>query len=136
MSALRAAAAKHTRTLSRPLRRTFYTPHAALQYSQLSTKSTATIDEAPSTPHEHEREHAARTVHVVAEPNTADLKFYGVPMGAYPNATPYHHHHHPVAYAGPGVELENANANVSLVSAVLIVLYAYILVAHDARTVL
>lgn len=124
MSALRtaaAAAAKHTRTLSQPLRRTFYTPYAALQRSQLpNNKSTATIDEAAPTPHEHEREHAARTVHIVAEPNTADRKFYGVPMGAYPNATPYHQHHYPAAYAtAPGVELENANVNVSLVSAVL-----------------
>jgi hypothetical protein len=127
MSALRTAAAKHTRTLSQPIRRTFYTPFAALQYSQLPNKSTTTtIDEAASMAHEHEREHAARTVHVVAEPNTTDLKFYGVPMGAYPNATPYHHHHYPAAYATPAVELENANLNVSLVSAVLILLYAYI----------
>ena len=119
MSALRTAAAKHTRTLSQPLRRTFYTPYAALQYSQLPNKSTTnTIDEAVPTAHEHEREHAARTVHVVAEPNTADRKFYGVPMGAYPNATPYHQHHYPAAYATPAVELENANVNVSLVSAV------------------
>jgi len=129
MSALRtaaAAAAKHTRTLSQPLRRTFYTPYAALQHSQLPTNSTTTIDEAARTPHEHEREHAARTVHVVAEPNTADLKFYGVPMGAYPNATPYHHHHYPAAYAAPAVEPENANVNVSLVSAVLTILNACI----------
>jgi hypothetical protein len=125
MSALRtaaaaaAAAAKHTRTLSQPLRRTFYTPYATHQYSQLPTKSTATIDEAAPTAHEHE--HAARTVHVVAEPNTADRKFYGVPMGAYPVATPYHHHHYPADYATPGVELESANVNVSLVSAVLII---------------
>ncbi|KAN0113441.1 hypothetical protein V8E52_007722 [Russula decolorans] len=114
MSALRtaAAAAKHTRTLSQPLRRTFYTPYAAQQYSQLPNKSTTTrIDEAVPMPHEHESEHAARTVHVVAEPNTADLKFYGVPMGAYPNATPYHHHQYPAAYATPAVELENANVN-------------------------
>jgi len=112
MSALRtaaAAAAKHTRTLSQPLRRTFYTPYAALQYS--TTKSTTTINEVAPTAHEHEREHAARTVHVVAEPSTADLKFYGVPMGAYPNATPYHHHQYPAAYATPAVELENANVN-------------------------
>jgi hypothetical protein len=120
MSALRtaaAAAAKHTRTLSQPLRRTFYTPYAAQQYSQLPTKSTATIDEAAA-PTAHEHEHAARTVHVVAEPNTADLKFYGVPMGAYPVATPYDHHQYPAAYAAPGVELESANVNVSVVSAV------------------
>jgi hypothetical protein len=137
MSALRtaaAAAAKHTRTLSQPLRRTFYTPYAALQYS--TTKSTTTIDEAVPTAHEHEREHAARTVHVVAEPNTADLKFYGVPMGAYPNATPYHHHQYPAAYATPAVELENANVNVSLVSAVLIILYAYIFLLLMRATVL
>jgi hypothetical protein len=132
MSALRtaaaAAAAKHTRTLSQPLRRTFYTPYAALQHSQLpNNKSTATIDEAAPTPHEHEREHAARTVHIVAEPNTADRKFYGVPMGAYPNATPYHHHHYPAAYAtAAGVELENANVNVSLVSAVLAIFCTHI----------
>jgi hypothetical protein len=90
MSALRtaaaAAAAKHTRTLSQPLRRTLYTPHAALQYSRLSTKSTTTIDEAAPTAHEHE--HAARTVHVVAEPNTAHLKVYGVPWVHTP--TPRH----------------------------------------------
>ena len=102
MSALRTAAAKHTRALSQPLRRTFYTPYAAHQYSQLPTNSATTIDEAMPTPHEHEREYAARTVHVVAEPNTADFKFYGVPMGAFPNATPYH----------PAVELESANVNV------------------------
>lgn len=124
MSALRTAVTvtKHTRTLSQPLRRTFYTPYATHQHSQLTTttKSTTTIDEAAPTALEHEREHAARTVHVVAEPNTADRKFYGVPMGAYPNATPYHHHHYPAAYAAaPAVELENANVNVvSLVSAV------------------
>jgi hypothetical protein len=123
MSALRtaAAAAKHTRTLSQPLRRTVYTPHAALQYSRLSTKPTTSIDEAA---HEHEREHAARTVHVVAVPNTADLKSYGVPMGAYPNATPYY----PVAYAASGVELENANMNVRFVR-------TYIFLVAHARTV-
>lgn len=133
MSALRvrtaaAAAAKHTRTLSQPLRRTFYTPYAAHQYSQLPTKS---IDEAaaPPTALEHEREHAARTVHVVAEPNTADLKFYGVPMGAYPNATPYHHHHYPSAYAAtPAVEHESANVNVSQVKSRLFCSRIYILV--------
>jgi hypothetical protein len=75
--------------------------------------------------HEHEREHAARTVHVVAEPNTANLKFNGVPMGAYPNATPYHH---PAAYAAPAAELENANMNVSLLN--LLLLYAYIPVTN------
>jgi len=124
MSPLRtvAAAAKHTRTLSQPLRRTFYAPYAALQYSQLPTKPTTTIDEAA--PVEHEREHAARTVHVVAEPNTANLKFNGVPMGAYPNATPYHHHHYPAAYAAPSAELENAN--VSLLN----LLYVYIPVTN------
>jgi len=114
MSALRkaAVAAKHTRTLSQPLRRTFYTPYAALQYSQ---KPTTAIDEAAPTAHEHE--HAARTVHVVAEPSTADRKFYGVPMGAYPIAAPFHHHH-PAAYAAPAVDLENPNTNVSFVSAI------------------
>jgi hypothetical protein len=137
MSALRtaaaaAAAAKHTRTLSQPLRRTFYTPYAAHQYSQLPTNSATTTDEAAPTAHEHEREHAARTVHIVAEPSTADRKFYGVPMGAYPNATPYHHHQYPAAYAtASAVELENAN--VSLVPAVLIILYAYILVCSCAH---
>ena len=119
MSAFRTAAAKHTRALSQPLRRTFYTPYAAQQYSQLPNKSTSTtIDEAVSVAHEHEREHAARTVYVVAEPSTTDRKFYGVPMGAYPNATPYHNHQYPAAYAAPAVELENANVNVSLISVV------------------
>ena len=87
------------------------------------------------TAHEHEREHAARTVHVVAEPNTTELKFYGVPMGAYPNATPYHH---PAAYGSPAAaELENANVNVSFVSAsfsfLIIILYAYNSIAHRAH---
>ena len=132
MSALRTAAAKHTRTLSQPLRRTFYIPHAARQYSQLSTKPTTSIDEAA---HEHEREHAARTVHVVAQPSTADLKFYGVPMGAYPNATPYY----PVAYAASGAELENANVNVSFVSSVLTILlrtYIFLLLMRALYRVL
>jgi hypothetical protein len=126
-TAVAAAAAKHTRTLSQPLRRTFYTPYAAHQYSQLPTNST---DEAGPTAHEHE--HAARTVHVVAEPNTADRKFYGVPMGAYPNATPYHHHQYPATHAGPAVELENANMNVSLVSAVWTHMFLSCSCAHCA----
>ncbi|KAI0300727.1 hypothetical protein BC826DRAFT_966439 [Russula brevipes] len=108
MSAVRAAAAtaKHTRTLSRPLRRTFYSPFAALQRSPLLTKQTptttaaavATSSDAVSQTHEHEheREHAARTLYVVSEPNAAEFK-YGVPAGAYPNAAPYH----PVAAAPP-----------------------------------
>ena len=136
MSAALRTAAKHARTASRttilsqqPLRRTFYTPSPALQYSQLpnsSTKSaTATVDE---TAHEHEREHAARTVHVVAEPNTTELKFYGVPMGAYPNATPYHH---PAAYAAPAAE--NANVNVSLGRFSFLLLYCTHTVAHRAH---
>jgi hypothetical protein len=92
-----AAAAKHTRsTLSQPLRGTFYTPYAALQNSPLSAKPTSTAGEIATAPttapaaHEHEHEHAARTVYVVAEPNAADFK-YGVPAGAYPISTPYHH---------------------------------------------
>ncbi|KAI9439901.1 hypothetical protein H4582DRAFT_2075257 [Lactarius indigo] len=93
MSALRAATAtKHLRTLSQPLRRTFYSPFAALQQqpSLTTTKSpsSATHNSVGAT-HEHEHEHTARTLHVVSEPNTADLK-YGVPIGAYPNAAPFH----------------------------------------------
>jgi hypothetical protein len=102
-----AAAAKHTRgTLSQPLRRTFYTPYAALQHSPLSTKPTSSAGEAATVPaaHEHEHEHAARTVYVVAEPNAADFTFYGVPAGAYPTSTPYHH---PTAHAASAVEREN-----------------------------
>jgi len=95
MSAIRASASKHTRTLSQPLRRSFYTPFAALQHSPLlAKKPTATSSgndaAAAVAAHEHEREHAARTLHVVSEPNAADFK-YGVPAGAYPNAAPYHH---------------------------------------------
>lgn len=113
MSALRTAAAKHTRSLSQPLRRTFYTPFAALQHSQLPTQSaTATGGEAAAREHEHEHEHAGRTVYVVAEPNAADFKFYGVPAGAYSVATPYNHHQYPMgAHSTPA---ENANVNVSL----------------------
>jgi hypothetical protein len=98
MSAIRASASKHTRTLSQPLRRSFYTPFAALQPSPLlAKKPTATSSSsndnnaAAIAAHEHEREHAARTLHVVSEPNAAEFK-YGVPAGAYPNAAPYHHH--------------------------------------------
>jgi hypothetical protein len=120
MSALRTAAAKHTRTLSQPLRRTFYTPFAALQHSQLPTQSTSAATaggEAAATAHEHESEHAARTVYVVAEPNAADFKSYGVPAGAYPVATPYNqHHHYPM---GANSTEENVNINVRLLSAVL-----------------
>ena len=112
MSALRTAAAKHTRTLSQPLRRTFYTPFAALQHSQLpttqSTAGTVGGEAASVTAHEHESEHAARTVYVVAEPNAADFKSYGVPAGAYPVATPYNH---PM---GAYSTAENANMNVRL----------------------
>jgi hypothetical protein len=104
MSAIRASASKHTRTLSQPLRRSFYTPFAALQHSPLLAKkptsnddvATATATAAAVAAHEHEREHAARTLHVVSEPNAAEFK-YGVPAGAYPNAAPYHHNHHNVA---------------------------------------
>lgn len=120
MSALRTAAAKHTRSLSQPLRRTFYTPFAALQHSQLPTQSTSAAagGEAPATAaHEHESEHAARTVYVVAEPNAADFKSYGVPAGAYPVATPYNqHHHYPM---GAYSTAENVNINVRLLPAVL-----------------
>jgi len=111
MSALRTAATKHTHTLSQPLRRTFYTPFAALQHSKLpTTQSTATAgtaggEAAAVTAHEHESEHAARTVYVVAEPNAADFKSYGVPAGAYPVATPYNH---PM---GANSTAENANMN-------------------------
>ncbi|KAH9995682.1 hypothetical protein BJV74DRAFT_883883 [Russula compacta] len=100
MSAVRAAAAaKHTRALSQPFRRTFYTPFAALQQSPLLTKPPAGSDASSAAAatthvHEHEHEHTARTLHVVSQPNAVDLK-YGVPVGAYPNATPYH----PVAHA-------------------------------------
>jgi hypothetical protein len=101
LNALRTAA-KHARSaLSQPLRRTFYTPYAALQHSPLSAKPTTTASEAATTTTtttvtapaalEHEQEHAARTVYVVAEPNAADFQFYGVPAGAYPISTPYHH---------------------------------------------
>lgn len=108
MSAVRAAAAtKHTRALSQPFRRTFYSPFAALQHSPLLSKPPA-VGEAPSAAtatthahaHEHEHEHTTRTLHVVSQPNAVDVK-YGVPVGAYPNATPYH----PVAHAA----LENVS---------------------------
>jgi len=101
MSAIRTAATtttKHTRTLSQPLRRTFYSPFAALQRSPLtkspsssapSNNNATTTTSGDAAVHEHEREHAARTLHVVSEPNTTDFK-YGVPAGAYPVAAPYH----------------------------------------------
>jgi len=94
MSAIRTAATttfKHTRTLSQPLRRTFYSPFAALQRSSLLTKpaSSNNTTSGDAAVHEHEHEHAARTLHVVSEPNAADFK-YGVPAGAYPVAAPYH----------------------------------------------
>ncbi|KAI9457140.1 hypothetical protein F5148DRAFT_1151227 [Russula earlei] len=97
MSALPATLAttakKHARTLSRPLRRTFYSPFAALQHSPLLAKPPAANSSSPSASdaaaYEHEREHASRTLYVVSEPNAADFK-YGVPAGAYPIATPYH----------------------------------------------
>jgi len=94
MSAIRTAAtttAKHTRTLSQPLRRTFYSPFAALQRSPLpsSSNNNTTSTTGDAAVHEHEHEHAARTLHVVSEPNAADFK-YGVPAGAYPVAAPYH----------------------------------------------
>jgi hypothetical protein len=95
MSAARIAVTKHTRSLSQPLRRSFYTPFAALQHSPLLAKPNnnhnqpAAAEAAAAHEHEHEREHAARTVHVVSEPNAAEFK-YGVPAGAYPNAAPYH----------------------------------------------
>jgi ABC-type Zn2+ transport system substrate-binding protein/surface adhesin len=91
MSAARTALTKHTRTLSQPIRRSFYTPFAALQHSPLHAKTNHDHDHdhnQPAAAAEHE--HAARTVHVVSEPNAADFK-YGVPAGAYPNAAPYHH---------------------------------------------
>ena len=95
MSAARTAVTKHTRSLSQSLRRSFYTPFAALQHSPLLAKPSNNHNNQPAAAataheHEHEREHAARTVHVVSEPNAADFK-YGVPAGAYPNAAPYHH---------------------------------------------
>lgn len=101
MSAIRASASKHTRTLSQPLRRSFYTPFAALQHSPLLAKRPTSNDDVAA--HEHEREHAARTLHVVSEPNAAEFK-YGVPAGAYPNATPYHQHNHDVALATATLE--------------------------------
>jgi DNA-binding transcriptional MocR family regulator len=96
MSAARTAVTKHTRSLSQPLRRSFYTPFAALQHSPLHAKSNRKNTQPTTTAtatheHEHEREHAARTLYVVSEPNAADFK-YGVPAGAYPNAAPYHPH--------------------------------------------
>jgi hypothetical protein len=93
MSAARIAVTKHTRSLSQPLRRSFYTPFAALQHSPLLAKPNNNHNQPAAAEaaaaHEHEREHAARTVHVVSEPNAAEFK-YGVPAGAYPNAAPYH----------------------------------------------
>ena len=96
MSAARTAVTKHTRSLTQPLRRSFYTPFAALQHSPLLAKSNnnhnkpAAASAAHEHEHEHEREHASRTLYVVSEPNAAEFK-YGVPAGAYPNAAPYHH---------------------------------------------
>jgi len=109
MSAIRASASKHTRTLSQPLRRSFYTPFAALQHSPLLAKKKPISNDDVATAaavaaHEHEREHAARTLHVVSEPNAAEFK-YGVPAGAYPNAAPYHNHNHNHNMAT--LELEN-----------------------------
>ncbi|KAI0267711.1 hypothetical protein BC834DRAFT_968638 [Gloeopeniophorella convolvens] len=90
MSAIRAAAstAKHTRALAKPLRRTFYSPFAALQGSALANTSSAPTAQPTDSP-AHEHEHAARTVYVVSEPNAADFP-YGVPAGAYPTSAPYH----------------------------------------------
>jgi hypothetical protein len=48
-------------TLLQPLRRTFYTPYDTLQYYQLPTKSTSTIDEAAPMVHEHELERTAHS---------------------------------------------------------------------------
>ncbi|KAI0303600.1 hypothetical protein B0F90DRAFT_1626107 [Multifurca ochricompacta] len=110
MSAVRTAIAKHTRTLSQPLlRRSFYSPFAALQHSPILAKpsSSSGSNNAVETAHEHEREHAQRTLHVVSEPNTADFK-YGVPAGAYPNAAPYH----PMTPTSNGVQV-SAHENVS-----------------------
>ncbi|KAI9461558.1 hypothetical protein BJY52DRAFT_1222229 [Lactarius psammicola] len=67
-------------------------PFAALQQqpslTTTKTPSSATHNSVGAA-HEHEHEHTARTLHVVSEPNAADLK-YGVPIGAYPNAAPFH----------------------------------------------
>jgi hypothetical protein len=117
-----AAAAKHTRTLSQPLRRTFYTPFAALQHSPLHAKpptnsnkpsaaGNAAADPAAGM-YEHEREHAARTLYVVSEPNAADFK-YGVPAGAYPVSAPYHHHHYPMAHAHAALENVSPSSSTS-----------------------
>lgn len=112
MSTIRAvAAAKHARTLSQPFRRTFYSPFAALQHSPL-TNSPSGSNNSVEAAHEHEREHAARTLYVVSEPNAADFK-YGVPAGAYPNAAPYHH---PVTTTTAAAAAPNTHQNVSSTS--------------------
>ena len=93
MSAFRiVTATKHIRTLSQPFRRTFYSPFAVLQQqpSLTTTKSpSSSTHNSAGAAHEHEHEHTTRTLHVVSEPNAADVK-YGVPIGAYPNAAPFH----------------------------------------------
>ncbi|KAN0132950.1 hypothetical protein V8E53_009315 [Lactarius tabidus] len=93
MSAFRAVTAtKHIRTLSQPLRRTFYSPFAALQQPSLTTTTKSpppTTHNSAGAAHEHEHEHTSRTLHVVSEPHVADVK-YGVPIGAFPNSAPFH----------------------------------------------
>lgn len=100
MSAFRTlTATKHIRTLSQPLRRTFYSPFAALQQPSLSTTKSPS-----SAAHEHEHEHTSRTLHVVSEPHVPDVK-YGVPIGAFPNSAPFH--------PTPGSEQVSTHENVS-----------------------
>jgi len=109
MSALRAAAAtKHIRSLSQPLCRTFYSPFAALQQPSLTTaKSPSSATHNSGAAHEHEHEHSARKLHHVSEPSAADVK-YGVPIGAYHVAVPFH----PMTPA-PGSGQMSAHENVS-----------------------
>ena len=108
------ATTKHIRTLSQPLRRTFYSPFAALQQPSLTTTKipTSTTHNSAGAAHEHEHEHTSRTLHVVSEPHVADVK-YGVPIGAFPNSAPFH--------PTPGSEQVPTHENVStsLISSVV-----------------
>lgn len=117
MSAFRAVTAtKHIRTLSQPLRRTFYSPFAVLQQSSLSTitkSESSTTHNSAGAAHEHEHEHTTRTLHVVSEPNVADVK-YGVPIGAFPNAAPFH-----PAQSGTAPTHENVSASLTSSAPVL-----------------
>jgi hypothetical protein len=57
---------------------------AALQQPELATtKSTLSATHSSGATHDREHEHIARTLHVVLEPNAADMK-YCIHIGTYP----------------------------------------------------